>query len=265
MQTFILHDAERAAVPVIASIAHSGVFVPAEIASKFSSQHRLWLRDTDWFLPEVYAFLPQLGIATLEATHSRYVADLNRDPGRALFGRFFDAVVAEHTADGAPVYDQRPDPTDLDTRIARFHEPYHRELGRLLAERAALFSRALLIDLHSYMVPVDHEICLGDGRGSTCAPATTSSFERAFRGEGFDVVTNDPYTGGFVVRSHARTPGVSALQIELRYPVYMDCTLIDTPVRPSVDPLHVARVQPRLRRAIEGAVAAFLQSRPEAP
>jgi len=261
MDLFIRHDARGQPVPVIASLPHSGVFVPADVAATFASEHRTWLRDTDWFLPDLYAFLPALGVTTLEATHSRYVADLNRDPSRLLFGRFFDAVVAERTADGAPIYSSAPDPVELATRVARYHEPYHRELARLLAARVATFSRVLLLDLHSYMVPVDHEVCLGDGRGSTCHPATTALVERAFADQQFDVVTNAPYTGGYVVRAHARALGVSALQIEIRYPLYMDCSRIEMPERPSPDQDRIAAVQPRLCAALESAIAAFLRER----
>ncbi|WP_240647609.1 N-formylglutamate amidohydrolase [Burkholderia lata] len=46
-------------------------------------KHARWLCNTDWFLAELYAFLPEMGITTIMATHSRYVEDVNRDPGQA--------------------------------------------------------------------------------------------------------------------------------------------------------------------------------------
>ncbi len=259
MDLFLRHEPRVAALPVIASLPHSGVYLPPELARLFNLEHRSWLRHTDWFLPEVYAFLPDLGVATLEATHSRYVVDLNRDPARRLFGPFFEAVVAEHTAYGQAIYDTRPDPAELESRVARFHAPFHAELRRLLSERRAEFSRALLLDLHSYMGPGEHDVVLGDGRGSTCAPGITEQLERGFREQGFDVAVNDPYPGGFVVRSQNDLPAISALQIELRYPLYMDCTRIDEPVRPTPDPARIASLQPRLRRALEVAIAGYLK------
>jgi len=259
MELFLRHEARSAALPVVASLPHSGVYVPPELARRFNPEHRSWLRNTDWFLPELYTFLPDLGVADLEATHSRYVADLNRDPARRLFGPFFEAVVAEHTAHGQAIYETRPDQAELETRVARFHAPFHAELRRLLTERCATFSRALLLDLHSYMGPGEHEVVLGDGRGSTCSPEITEQFERGFREQGFDVVVNAPFAGGFVVRSQKDLPTVSALQIELRYPLYMDCTRIDDPVRPAPDPVRIAALQPRLRRALELAIEGFLR------
>jgi N-formylglutamate deformylase len=258
MDLFVRHEARGALSPVIASLPHSGVFVPPGIAERFTPEHLAWLRNTDWFLPELYSFLPELGVTMLEATHSRYVADLNRDPERRLFGPFFEAVVAERSAQGRAIYQTAPEEAELGTRVARFHEPYHQALRALIDQRRAAFPRVLLLDLHSYMVPTQHEVCLGDARGTTCAPEMTARFESAFRAEGFDAVTNQPYTGGFVVRSQHALPSVSALQIELRYPLYMDCSRIDEPIRPTVDSGRIAELQPRLKRAIEHSIAAFL-------
>jgi N-formylglutamate deformylase len=259
MDLIIRHEARASALPVVASLPHSGVFVPPEIAQHFTPEHRSWLRNTDWFLPEVYAFLPALGVTALEATHSRYVIDLNRDPTRCLFGPFFEAAIAEHTAHGVAIYSSRPDQTELEARVARFHAPFHAELRRLLAERRATFSRALLLDLHSYMGPVEHEVVLGDGRGLTCSTQTTALFEQAFREHGFDVVVNEPWAGGFVVRSQHDLPAISALQIELRYPLYMDCAHIDEPGPPTPDTTRIAALQLRLRSTLEEAIGQFLQ------
>jgi len=265
MDLFLRHEARAPALPVVASLPHSGVHLPPELEDHFTPAHRSWLRNTDWFLPELYAFLPELGVVALEATHSRYVADLNRDPARRLFGPFFEAIVAERTAYGHDIYLTRPDQAELETRVARYHAPFHAELRRLLAERRAAFSRALLLDLHSYMGPGDHDVVLGDGHGSTCSPEIVAHFERAFREQGFDVAVNAPYPGGFVVRSQKDLPAISALQIELRYPLYMDCTGIDVAVRPTLDPARIAALQPRLRRALELAIAGFLRRQARGP
>ncbi len=80
------------------------MYVPPEIDRLFEEQHRHWLRNTDWYSPQLYNFLPELGVTMVEATHSRYVVDLNRDPSGELYGNFSRAVIAEKTADGAQVY-----------------------------------------------------------------------------------------------------------------------------------------------------------------
>ena len=112
-------------VHVVASIPHSGTYIPPSIEATLTAEHRAWLRNTDWYLDQLYGFLPALGVTVVAATHSRYVADVNRDPDGVLFGGFFEAVVAETTAHGQPIYLEAPTSDDLATRIERYHRPYH--------------------------------------------------------------------------------------------------------------------------------------------
>jgi len=97
-EPFVLRRPEGRPLPIVASLPHSGVRVPASIAERFTPAHRAWLRNTDWHLPELHEFLPQVGVTTIAATHSRYVVDLNRDPAGPLYGDFHRAVIARTTA-----------------------------------------------------------------------------------------------------------------------------------------------------------------------
>ncbi|AYQ43726.1 N-formylglutamate amidohydrolase [Burkholderia aenigmatica] len=80
---FEVRNARRNTIPVLATIPHRGTHVPPDIAARMVPKHARWLCNTDWFLAELYAFLPEMGITTIMATHSRYVEDVNRDPGQA--------------------------------------------------------------------------------------------------------------------------------------------------------------------------------------
>src|SRR5262245_25900687 len=140
MEVCVQHDPKREAVPIVASLPHSGMYVPPEIERLFTQRHRQWLRNTDWFLPQLYSFLPDLGVTMVEATHSRYVTDLNRDPSGELFGSFARAVIAEATADGAPVYAEPQDPRLLADRVEAYHAPYHAILHTTLAETVNRFA-----------------------------------------------------------------------------------------------------------------------------
>ncbi|WP_371930166.1 N-formylglutamate amidohydrolase [Bradyrhizobium sp. CCGUVB1N3] len=108
-------------VPVIASMPHSGTFVPPSIANAFTPLHRAWLRNTDWYLPMAYDFLPELGVTTIEAKHSRYVTDLNRDPEGLLFGSFHEAVIFDSMFDGTPIYQELPETLSLRQRLVDYH------------------------------------------------------------------------------------------------------------------------------------------------
>jgi N-formylglutamate deformylase len=257
MEVCKLHAPKREVVPVIASLPHSGLYVPPEIDRLFTESHRRWLRNTDWLLPQLYNFLPELGVTMLEATHSRYVVDLNRNPSGELYGSFARAVVAETTADGAPIYAETPDPEELAARVATYHAPYHAILRELLADAVKLFGRALLLDLHSFMGPIHNDVCLGDRWGNSCSAEVSGAFHESLGAEGFDIVLNTPFSGGYIVRAHAKPPAVEALQIEIRYTTYLDCAKIDQPGRPELDPSRIAAAQSRLRPAMTRAIGSL--------
>lgn len=254
MEVCIQHAPKRKVVPIIASLPHSGLYVPPEIDRLFTRRHRQWLRNTDWYLPHLYSFLPELGVTMLEATHSRYVVDLNRDPSGELYGSFTRAVVAEATADGAPIYSEPPDPSALIGRVEAYHAPYHTVLRRILADTIERFGRALLLDLHSFMGPIHNDVCIGDRRGSACSTEVSDAFHNALIEEGFDVVRNAPFAGGYIVCAYANPPTVETLQLELRYTAYLDCAKIDEPGRPKLDPSRIATAQARLRPAFARAI-----------
>src|SRR5215475_3264803 len=260
MEVYIRHVPKRKVVPVIASVPHAGLYVPPEIDRLFEERHRQWLRNTDWYLPQLYSFLPELGVTMVEATHSRYVVDLNRDPSGEMYGSFARAVIAEKTADGAPVYAEPQDPRLLADRVDAYHAPYHEILHGTLAETVNRFGHALLLDLHSFMGPIHNDVCIGDRWGSSCSTDMSDAFHDAFNAEGFDVVRNAPFAGGHIVRNHANPPTVEALQIELRYTTYLDCSAIDEPGRPLYDPSRIIAAQARLRPAMDHAIATLTQS-----
>ncbi len=257
MEVYISHIPKGDDIPVIASIPHAGLYVPPEIDGLFEEQHQRWLRNTDWHLPQLYNFLPELGVTMIEATHSRYVVDLNRDPSGELYGNFARAVIAEKTADGAPVYAKPQDPRLMAERLNAYHAPYHEILSRTLADKVKRFGQALLLDLHSFMGPINNDICIGDRWGGVCSAYVSDAFHDSLSAEGFDVVRNAPFAGGYIVRKHASPPTVEALQIELRYTTYIDCSSIDEPGRPNLDTSRIADAQARLRPAFERAIASL--------
>ena len=61
------------------SFPHSGTYMPPGIAERMTDVAKT-VPDTDWHVPKLYSFLEAMGASRLEATHSRYVTDLNRPP-----------------------------------------------------------------------------------------------------------------------------------------------------------------------------------------
>lgn len=84
-----------------------------------------------------------LGAPFVEQRYSRLVVDCNRGPDRP------DAI--PEISDGTPIPGNRH-LTDADRagRFAAIHEPYHRTIATLLAERRAAGRETILVALHSF-------------------------------------------------------------------------------------------------------------------
>lgn len=210
-------------VPVVANLPHSGQYVPPAIRWQFRRETQRFLYGTDWHLPELYDFLPELGVTVIRATHSRYVVDLNRNLEEPIFGHHRSAVIYHKTPAEKQLYEREPSRRELDDRILRYYLPYHRELEGLLADTVRDHGRAVLIDLHSYGIsPPQADVVLGDVNGTTCPPELIGAFHRAFLARGFSVARNDKWVGGHITRRYGVMENVAALQIEHRYSTYLD-------------------------------------------
>ncbi|HIC79828.1 MAG TPA: hypothetical protein EYP07_02530, partial [Kiloniellaceae bacterium] len=74
---------KEGSLPLLVSMPHSGTHIPPEMAARMTDAGRS-VPDTDWHIPELYGFLAELDVSVLQATHSRYVVDLNRTPDGAV-------------------------------------------------------------------------------------------------------------------------------------------------------------------------------------
>jgi N-formylglutamate deformylase len=249
-----VHEPTAPAVPVVASIPHGGEAIPPEVRALLAVSADE-LPNHDWHLPLLYDFLPTLGVTVVEATASRYVADVNRDPA-VPFGQWKSAVVPDTTTRGVALYTERPHDAELQRRIETVHTPYH------VALRAALgrWPRALLLDLHAFGGPPVGDVVLGDSHGTTASDETTALVEIAFATAGFAVVRNTPYAGGWITRSYA-SEIVEALQVELNYRCYCDPSEVDVLVRPRPGP-HLDAARARLRPVFERLVGELAALQP---
>ena len=231
IQPFEIRISAAEEVPVLVSIPHTGTYVPEAIAAEFASDYIRGLPMTDWHLHHLYDFLPALGVTTIYATYSRFVADLNRPPDNAPLypGRFETGFVALKTFWGEEIYRQPPSAEDIERRRQMVHAPYHAALLVLLQAKIKKFGRAVLIDAHSVAsrasllhAELTDDIYLGDRDGHSNSGWLTDVAGRAFRAQGFKAVRNNPYKGGYITEHYGQMDRVEALQIEMCERVYMD-------------------------------------------
>jgi N-formylglutamate deformylase len=243
MQVFTLHLPRAPEVPIVANLPHSGQGLPAEHQARFLPSFLQQLPNTDWYLDRLYKFLPDLGITVLQANYSRYCVDLNRRLQEPLLGNFWQSVVPAQTAFNQPIYQTMPSPTEVEARIATYYLPYHQQLKALLEAKIAQFGQVYLLDLHSFYGLISDQICLGNANGQTCSEQLITLVEGQFQQQGYQVVRNKVFSGGYITRHYGELPQVEALQIETRCTVYLDTTQLEQPTRPDWDVPEFAQAQ----------------------
>jgi len=222
-------------IALLVSIPHTGTYVPPDIAAKLDSPAMGEGVMADWHLHELYAFLPQLGIDVIHATHHRFVVDLNRPPDATPLypGRFETGLVPTETFQGEAIWRVAPGPEEIARRREQFHRPYHAALEQRLKEKVKQFGRCYLIDAHSVESRasrlhgrLQEDIYLGDRDGKTCDPWFTQFVRELFEKQGLKVSLNQPYKGGYITAHYASSnggpiEGVQTLQIEMCQHLYM--------------------------------------------
>jgi len=191
-------------LPLLISLPHAGVLVPDEVGDRCVLTEREIVEDGDVGAAAIYRIDDEVG--DLVGTDvARAIVDLNR----AENDRRKDGVVKTHTCWDVPVYREPLTETLIQALLSHHHRPYHRRLTEL-----GLSGRFRLgIDCHtmaSHGPPVGPDpgierpwVCLSNADG-TCPREWIQSMASCFEHElGPNVAINQPFRGGFIIRSHA--------------------------------------------------------------
>jgi N-formylglutamate deformylase len=261
ISSFHVRDASTVEVPIVVSIPHTGIYVPESIRAEFASSYIRSLPMTDWYLHHLYDFLPSLGITTIYATYSRFVADLNRPPDdKPLYpGRYETGMVAAKTFWGEDIYQTPPSAEEIERRRTMVYAPYHARLLELLQSRITRFGGCVLIDAHSVSskpnllhTKLEHDIYLGDRDGKSNSGWLTAAVEHSFAAAGRTVRRNNPYKGGYITEHYGQLPRIAALQIEMRWGLYLDEAYPDR--TPTTNPKFIG-FKEVLREVFAGLIA----------
>jgi N-formylglutamate deformylase len=260
VELYITQTPSHDGIPLLVDLPHSGVYVPPVIAKRFKPG--AVLSNSDWHLEKLYSFLPELGVTVLQATHNRYVVDLNREAREPLFGPYQMSVVYATNTWGSPLYDTPLTQDEIQARIRDYYLPYHREFEELLNQMVQKYGKVYLLDLHSFCFHDPRkdwpDVCLGNVNGTTSSASFIGSFQKAFQQCGFDVSCNEMLTGGYITRHYGSLKDVESLQIELRYPVYLDRErFVEEEVR-EWDSERFRKAQERLKQVFHQAIEEIL-------
>jgi formiminoglutamase len=200
-------------LPLLISVPHAGRWIPPEVESLVVLAEQDVIDDADAGAEEIYWPLEKRVQAFVTTKVARAVVDMNRSEEN----RTKDGVVKTHTSYDVPVYREPPTEAAVLRLLENYYRPYHDQLTRM-ADGVRLG-----LDCHTMAAvgpPVAPDpgverpwICLSNADG-TCPEKWINSLARcletAFEHE---VSINQPFRGGFIVRSHARE--MPWMQLEL--------------------------------------------------
>ncbi len=243
------------AAPVVYSLPHSGRYYPDSFIAEARQSGRALRASEDAFVDDMVGLSPDLGVFGVACRYARAFCDVNRNPleldARLIRGELPRAalslsarvkagfgVVARRIAADQDIYRQPLDMEEVQRRIDLVHQPYHRALGKLIAEAAAYGQPVRLIDWHSMpssslgqISGPKPDIILGNLHGESCSETLTRKARRLLEKEGLRVGLNRPFAGGYIIEHYGCPAGlnvdgtvvrVEALQIEINRAIYMD-------------------------------------------
>jgi N-formylglutamate amidohydrolase len=243
-------------LPIVLASPHSGRHYPPDfVAASRLSATALRLSE-DAYVDEIFGGAVALGAPLITATFPRAYVDPNREPFELDPDMFAERLpdyvntrsprvqvglgtIPRVVAGGAEIYRGPLRFAEALERVERCYRPYHAALTRLVSEARGRFGACLLLDCHSMPSAGAHaesgghgrraraagqvDMVLGDCHGQACAPHVMAAAERCLREQGYQVVRNSPYAGGFTTRHYGRPEtGLHALQIEINRSLYMD-------------------------------------------
>lgn len=237
---------ETQSVPLVLASPHSGREYPAGFLAATRLTETQLAVSEDRYVDELVAAAPSLGAPLIRALFPRSFVDLNREEFEMDPTMFIEpapayvnsrsprvaaglGVIPRVVSGGVEIYHDRMPLADAMRRIDEYYRPYHAALRRLIDDTTARFGVCLLVDCHSMPsgAPSGRErppaFVLGDCHAVSCAPDVVATAERALSGQGYRVVRNRPYAGGFTTRHYGKPKdGVHALQVEINRALYMD-------------------------------------------
>jgi len=241
-----LSQPRAAALPIVVDSPHSGTDYPEDFRAAL--QDAALRQGEDTWVHELWGSAPDHGATLLAANFPRAYIDPNRGlhdidlalladpwPGPVAPGRKTELGIGLvwRLMDGQPIYDRLLTAAELQGRIERCWQPYHRALNEALDAAAARWPQRWHLNVHS--MPDESyrklglpekplaDFVLGNLDGATCDEATLAVIETALQAAGYSTARNDPFKGVEIIRASGQPArGWHALQVEVKRSLYMD-------------------------------------------
>ncbi|MFN7685889.1 MAG: N-formylglutamate amidohydrolase [Oligoflexia bacterium] len=273
------------AVPatLIATIPHSGEWIPPEAFWLKSLSPSVLLMDVDRFVDRLFApALQEFKVANVVARAHRYAVDLNRTPDDIDAGTVQGAPLVEgthtkgfhwaKTTQGQAILNA-PLSMELHQKLIElYNDPFHLEISRLVNQARANDPKRQIFHLDCHSMPSQGtaahadtgarrpDVVISDFEGKSSRPDFVALIVQAFTRAGLRVSINWPYKGGRITQRYGKpAQGHHTVQIELNRALYMNESTREA------KPQEFASLQDTLRQVL-GEVDAFVRgAAPAAP
>jgi N-formylglutamate deformylase len=244
---FLRHDPTAAAVPVLVDVSRSGREYPYDFRSPlpFSEVHD----NVSMYVEDLCSVAPSLGATLLFACFPNTYIDTNRSaadidesmiegkwPGPITQSDFTQrglGLLKRLSRYGTQMQERKLTVAEVQERLDNYHEPYHRELARVLAQMKSQSGRAWQVSFHcmSAVGAPTHadpgqeraDFCIGDVKGKTCTPEFLDFVTGTFKALGHTISVNFPYYGGYLTSRHSDPAnGVNSIFIEINKRMFID-------------------------------------------
>jgi len=244
---FLRHDPVVDSVPVLVDVSRSGREYPPEFRSPlpFSEVHD----NVSMYVEDLCAEAPNQGATLLYACFPNTFIDTNRSaadvdegliegkwPGPITQSDFTQrglGLIKRYSRYATEMQERKLTVSELQDRLATYHEPYHQELSRILAGLRAASGFAVQLSFHcmSAVGAPTHadpgqqraDFCIGDVNGTTCKPELFEFVARTLKDLGHTVSSNFPYYGGELTRRHSDpSNGIDSIFIEINKRLFID-------------------------------------------
>jgi N-formylglutamate deformylase len=238
--------------PLVFDSPHSGTRYPFDFG--YSCDLAGLRRAEDTHVEKLYDFVPDLGVAWIEAHFPRSYLDANRniteidttlfdqawpdpvetDPALMSKVRLGKGLIWRMTDDGVAIYDRPLSVTEVRERIDRCWRPYHAALGAAIDAAHARHGYSIHLNCHSmpavasshatnFPGEVHPDFVIGDRDGSTASSRLSRRICEHLAGLGYSVSYNHPYKGVELVRRHSDpAQHRHSIQLEINRKLYMD-------------------------------------------
>lgn len=216
-------------------IPHSSTSIPAAVRADILLDDAELTAElakmTDWHTHELFD-LKDMHIPAIVFPWSRLCVDVERfadDAIEPMAARGMGAVY-ERTSDGR-LLRNRMDSEARNMYLERYYNPHHKKLQELVDDALARHQRCLIVDCHSFGMPLlcdldqslnRPDICIGTSAHTPAALVHT--IERTCRVLGLSSEVNRPFAGSLVPLKYCQTADmrVESVMIEVRREIYVD-------------------------------------------